>query len=1502
MKNFFKYINLVLLLVFALNFIFEDGVYVNSEEQTRFSSMEFGTNGVSFNSANFYWRYPENVSFDMGDYLNLILIDKSIGKHGEIPVFSEAHNMNSVNLKSVTSFEANYLKPETSYLAQLEIVKGNGDSYVHETEFTTEKFEILNMSFQNADKGVTNKKSVRLVWDVSNSNVKFVNEDKIEIFIKKFSDNDFHKSPIFKSNEMVTRADIELPDFEELYDFKIVYTIGGKDIESEVFGIDVFAGGVNLKIEDVTTSSVKLRWEFEDEEILNGNSSMQIFMREDRKIEYDTVPFLEIKGKDELINKKEHLVENLKFNTKYKFKFRFTVEVTENFGESLPIFKEHEYECETKKVSLKDLKIESVSNNKCNLTWNYEGENISFSSKDILGIYIKESSDNQYSQPVLTFSESLIDTKSAEITLPKYNTAYDIKVNLSIGGKNLFEFMTYTIEPPKIIFGIQDITKESLKFIPKFDNISFEDGDKIQIFIKKDSDNSYPENPNKEIQQSSSEIIVNLKEINLDKEIFKTVQLSEVSDSKENENNSQNPQEKGQKYDFKVIVIKSGVLYQEEIYSVEMIENKLQIVKVSFENQTEKKVKATVEYAPHNFDFKDVESLSLYKSLSGVADSNQENLVNTIKENFKDNNTFIVEFDKFKNYNLRFVYKFKKDSQSAEGKVTRDANEIEVQDDPSNAVNKSDDENNDNTTTESGTPEVKADGKTSDLVDSSEDSQETASDSGSEGSGGSGTNDTEQSDSATSGDQTSSGSTSGSTGSSTPVNREDVVRDEVYNHKFDVMIFKIQDLVMSEIKLKIQFEKYYSVKDGDKIEIFLKKDGEDKFPDSPITTFEHGKDSVNLSDFDAVDITGLDHGTKYTFNVKFTPIDYKDKTIEKQIDVTTNDMEFSDISIRHVSDITAVIEWKLGDNFEFHPNDVLNIFYKKESETEYPKRPYETVNDIYLQDGVFVYLDNIDTKYDIKLVFQSGSKSFEKELELNTEVDVMNAEISEIYETSAYVKWNYPENYLITNGESISIFIKESNSSSYGDEPQYYMQYDEEKAEILQDFKSAKLFDLIPNTNYDVKVLLDFGEVGKRERELSFKTKGLEMGDISITGMKPFEFNISWDINLDTVDFDEESDFLNIYMKTSDQSWSEERLLYKVSKELNNFNKARFIVDDPQLTYDVKVEYDLAGQKISKIISIKLFTVTYKEASYGNIDVLLSYPSPLEFEEGDQVVLLLRKPKSSSYDQKFVSKHSVINDLNSILKVSLEDIEQTSHIACCIISKKVNIFPSQIIYDTRAENSSTLEIVSNLQGSSIDIELPTDYELDVTSEVRNSIGGNSYYEELDDNSYVIVIDGIVPGKTYPETMLLTNDVDGNEVALFLNEFTLEPSNLLEEFLRNSYFFAFDREPDEGGYTYWKNELVKQGDITGKYFLVNLMFAEKEFSDRNLDDEDLIKVLYQIVVNREYDSKGLSYWVGVYKQYLVKFDNDQYEAKKTVVLRMVYEPEFQQLCERMNVKW
>lgn len=81
-----------------------------------------------------------------------------------------------------------------------------------------------------------------------------------------------------------------------------------------------------------------------------------------------------------------------------------------------------------------------------------------------------------------------------------------------------------------------------------------------------------------------------------------------------------------------------------------------------------------------------------------------------------------------------------------------------------------------------------------------------------------------------------------------------------------------------------------------------------------------------------------------------------------------------------------------------------------------------------------------------------------------------------------------------------------------------------------------------------------------------------------------------------------------------------------------------------------------------------------------------------------------------------------------------------------------------------------------------------------------------------------------------------------------------------------------------------------------------MFAEREFADRNLSDEDLIKVLYQIVVNRQYDTEGLNYWISVYGEYLEEFGGDKYEAKKTIVLRMAYEPEFGRLCDKMGIAW
>lgn len=1469
-NRIFRFLNLIILNIFILNYIGVFAVSTQIKSPKNYDEIILNVNNIDLKSVTFSWEYPENMRFTMGDYLNLIIIDDEVGDNGQVPIFSVAHNMDNINLKSITSFEAKSLSSSTNYTARIELVKSNGDVYEYDTTFSTPEFKISDIGFQNVEDDITTKKNVRLVWNISHPNIEFSDQDKIQIFMKKFSDNDFFKDPIFETKEKINRADIELPNFEELYDFKIVYTIGMKNIESEVFSLDARVNSLNFKTTDLTMNSIKLVWNFTDKDILNDDSELLIFMKEDRAIEYENEPLLKIKGKDELLKIEEYLVENLKFNTKYNLKVKFIVEVIDDLGKDVPIFTEDEYEFQTKSFELKDLKVESSLNNKCIVSWDYEGESISFSEGDSLNIYIKESSDAQYSQAVLTITENLALTTSAEITLPKYNTKYDIKINLIVGEKNVFEYITHIVEVPEVEFKIKEITDNSLKFMATFDKkIKFEDEDKIQIFAKKSSEDEYLDSSIKDVELSSN--TVNSIDIELDESTLKKIQKTGEAVTQE-------------KYDFKINVIKSGTLFQEKIYTVEMKDDSgLQIVNVSFKNKTEKQIEAVVEYAPYDFDFqnKNVESLSVFKEKIVDGDVKQESETQKdtpymeIKENLKENNKFDITFDKFGNYKLKFVYKFKETSSAQQPSVqasnSLSISESENQNFDLNSLTREQSQNSDSPTI-SG-----------------------ADDENSETNGG-----VQENDGVSTGQGGSSDGTQGTTESQT---KPPVEKVETYNHKFDVFLLELRDVVLSEVKLNFAFAKHYTVKKGDKIEIFMKKDGNDTFSQDSIATFEHEKDKVDLNNIGVLDLVGLDYGTKYIFKAKFTSNDYnKNNPIEKEIEATTTDIEISDIKIEHLSDLSAVVRWKLGANFEFNPNDILNIYYKKESENEFPQRPNEIVEDIYLQDGAFIYVDYIDTKYDVKLVFESGDKTLEKQFKLNTEIEKINAEILDIYQTSAYIKWNYPKNYSITDGESISIFVKESNQSSYGEEPDYFMEQNEENSEFLEDFRSAKLFDLLPNTNYDVKVLLDFGEVGKKEIEVSFKTEDIIVSNLKVTELKPFEFNVMWELNSNTIDFNEEYDSLDIYMKTTEEAWSEENLLYSFSKGLNNFNKVRFVVEDIKSIYDVKVDYNLVSKKISKTISTGLFYIDYDESEYGNIDVLMKYPSSIDFKDGDEVSLFLKKPKASNYEQKNLFKQSSSNDLNSLRSISLKDVQQTSSIAVYVKSKSVTVFPSEIIYDTRAENSSTLEIISELKGNWIDIELPTDYELDVTSEVRNSIGGKSYYDKLDDGTDVIVVDEIVPGKKYRETTLITSDIYGNEVELFLDEFTLEPSNLLEEFLRNSYFFAFDREPDEGGYNYWKGKLQEKGDITGRYFLINLMFAEKEFSDRNLSDEDLIKVLYQIVVNREYDSKGLSYWIAVYKQYLSKFDGDKYEAKKTIVTRMVYEPEFERLCKQMDIKW
>lgn len=1523
-RKFSKIMSLLILSVVLINYIAIDvRVPAKNKNTKNYDEVTLDVENVSTRCAKFSWTYPEEISFAIGDYINLIVFDSEVGENGSTPIYSVAHKQDDVDLSSTTTFEAKSLQPDINYTAKFELTTLDGESYTSEVDFKTNKFEITDIQIKDIENDVLYKKNVSIDWKISDPDIEFQDGDKIQIYMKKISDDSFPKNPSYETKDKVTTAELSLPNFEDIYDFKICYLLGGNKIESEVFWLESLAKGIEFKVEEVEMNSAKFLWSFLDEEILNDNSELHIFLKEEIFSEFPKDPIIKAKGKEDILKLKEYLASNLKFKTTYNVKVQFIVDEIDELGKKIPLKKENEYKFETKDFKIKDLKVGDPSkaettkegetsekkDNEITVSWEYEGEKISFSENDFIKISIKEVGTKDYLESIVISqkseeSKNLAEIKNTKLTLPKYNTKYNVRFHISVGGKEIFKYISHKIDLPEITFGVKvdnstsgvqtqegtstATSNKKVQFKLELpENLKLNNGDKVEIFWKKSSENDYKEQDKKEIIQQNGTELNNgsIIEVPISSSSNSPVTITDQQSGEQQDSNQSADLQKDN-YDFKVKVTKDNCVIQGTLYTVDINNlDKPQIVRMSYNKKTEKQVEARAEYAPYDYNPIGIPKFEVTKTEVGKEnESSQKSKTKTNKfkskesardgesnptdtvtnlDNYKKKELDLEKFEKYK-----VIFKYEETKQQLTGVSPSPAS--------------------------TSKPNLRA-------INLSFKKQifkaiET----------------TSNADSSTSGvddENVGSGSSHDTTTKIT------ATKEDIYDNKFDVFSFELVDVVQNKINLDFDFANYYTLKSGDKIEVFLKKIGDAETKPSTddsdsskspreensigdlIATFEQEKDGLKINEMGVIELVGLDYETKYKFTAKFTSKEHSSNPIQKELELTTPSIDIKDITIEHLSDITGLIRWKNGENFTFNPNDVMKIFYKEEN-GKYPEEASETIEEIYLKQDAFVFVDKIDTNYDVKVVFELGDKKFEKELKMSTTIDDINAEVLETYPISGLIKWSYPQNYVVTNGETISIFVKESIESDYGEEPMYFMEHDDEEGLYLQDFKSVLITELMPNTSYNVKIVLDLYDIGKKSKEIELKTEDLSISELKFSTIKPFEFDMEWRLSSNDLDFIEENSSIKVYMKNSEESWSEDNVLYTFTKNLNQINSARFLVEDITLDYDVKVDYIIGDKTIFKETTAGVIRLGTEDNGNGSINLLLTYPSEISFENSDEIEVLVCPPGKFDYKKEFSKKQN----LSSLTSILLKKISYFSKIGVVIKSKLVKVFPLGIIYRTGEGESLEVEIVSELVGNWIDIALPEEYNLDTTSEVRNSIGGESFYDSLDDGTDVIVIDKIVPGKHYKDVFLITQDVDGNEVKLSIGDFVSEPSTLLEEFLRNSYFFAFDREPDEGGYNYWKLELEENEDMSGKYFLINLMFAEQEFANRNLSDEDLIKALYQIVVNREYDAQGLSYWIAIYKQYLQKFNGDKYEAKKTVVLRMVYEPEFGRLCEQMGINW
>ena len=89
---------------------------------------------------------------------------------------------------------------------------------------------------------------------------------------------------------------------------------------------------------------------------------------------------------------------------------------------------------------------------------------------------------------------------------------------------------------------------------------------------------------------------------------------------------------------------------------------------------------------------------------------------------------------------------------------------------------------------------------------------------------------------------------------------------------------------------------------------------------------------------------------------------------------------------------------------------------------------------------------------------------------------------------------------------------------------------------------------------------------------------------------------------------------------------------------------------------------------------------------------------------------------------------------------------------------------------------------------------------------------------------------------------------------------IEPTELTYKFVERMYTTAMGRGYDEGGRQYWASEL-SNFNVTGEQVGASFFLSE-EMENYKLDDKEFLNRLYLTFMDRESDSDGEAYWLGV----------------------------------------
>ena len=658
-------------------------------------------------------------------------------------------------------------------------------------------------------------------------------------------------------------------------------------------------------------------------------------------------------------------------------------------------------------------------------------------------------------------------------------------------------------------------------------------------------------------------------------------------------------------------------------------------------------------------------------------------------------------------------------------------------------------------------------------------------------------------------------------------------------------------------------------------------------------------------------------------------------TKEVKVKAKTEEFKIKTFTTKTIRPNSAVFEWTISENItNFNEKDKVEIYVKRKIVGGYPPgnsfiKTGAEINGLLSGEAI---VQHMNMEYTAKLVYTISGVKFENTVDFTTISGTTSCSISNINEYSAKLDIVYPEEYKFLNGDSLEIYLKESQEKTFGDSPVFKIFHEEDQN--LQDITSFNFIALKPKMVYDVLVKFINRPNDIPDAKAQFVTSALVLENCRIDSMIGEKLRIKTETKNNQEVFDNIELYGDVFYKTPDKlNYFSKPIFSGYGPELLDFefklpdlfNDYDFLVSfnphgffNDTLFIEFEVEYRIIRAVVNET---EIEEDNVKRKSY---ELKWAYPHPINFSANDKINIYLREiiedtALNEKIDGKNISGYTKIHTIDSKFEEN-----NSLNLDYFISENKKYEFAVEIVSDKFKAGTGKTQLEVGKIKEEESVEEDVIFDVPITVEDFNGIGDRLTFslpdlgdvgltEEMDiicdieglSIEFVdegISVRGLVPGKQYENIEIRIVVEEGKELIFNIENIKLEPEEDVQKFLYNVYQRAFLRDPDEGGYQYWLNRL-KTKDISARDFLINLLFAEKEFSEMNYVTEKFISILYSIIVDRDPDDEGLKFWIDFYNNDALKNSNgDVFVAKKYIVDRMINEEEFEKLILGMNLKY